>query len=400
MRTTDLVRWLATAVSAQPCGAALEDEIRRRFGSRHVLLTSTGRAGMTLLFRAMRRLAGPERSEIIVPSYTCYSVAASAVKAGLRPRIIDIVPATLDFDYTALEREDFSRVLAVVATNLYGFPSDLPLLTAIAHRHGTFVVDDAAQAMGATLDGRWVGTAGDAGLFSFDKGKNVSAVDGGAIVTNSDALASALRSEIAAVERPSVRNSAVHVVKALGYFGFLRPWLYGIPARIPQLGLGRTIFTTDYPLVQPDQVLVALALTMMRRLDQFTETRRRNASALLDSLRGARLTTIAPRSGAASVYLRLPVLVAGPREQATTIQALTEAGIGATGSYPRSLADIPELRDALANPHPSAAGGRDVARRIVTLPTHPFVTGDDIRRMQSILVGEASSVSPVSAPAS
>ena len=282
------MRWCGTAFSSTPAPAALEQAIRDRFGVRHVFLTSTGRAGLTLLLRAMRRLADGTRDQVVVPSYTCYSVPASVVKAGLRPRIVDISPHTLDYAPEALEQTDFSRVLAIVATNLYGLPNDLPALERVARRHGTFLVDDAAQALGATVGGRWSGTWGDAGLFSFDKGKNVSAIDGGILVTNSDALAAALREETARLETPGLGTSAVHVLKALAYFALLRPWLYGIPARIPQLGLGRTVYTTDYPLAQSDRVLVALGLTMLRRLDEFTSARRANAAALLAELRANR----------------------------------------------------------------------------------------------------------------
>ena len=212
--------------------------------------------------------------------------------------------------------------------------------------------------MGATVGGRWSGTWGDAGLFSFDKGKNVSAIDGGVLVTNSDALAAALREETARLEAPGPGTSAVHVLKALAYFALLRPWLYGIPARIPQLGLGRTVYTTDYPLAQPDRVLVALGLTMLRRLDEFTSARRANAAALLAELRAIELDTVEPHAGTAPAYLRLPVLLAGEREQRAAIAALNSAGIGATGSYPASIADLPELRNDLADPRPVATGGR------------------------------------------
>ena len=384
------------AFSSVPAAAALENEIRRRFGVRHVRFASTGRAAMTVLLRAMARLA-PARNEVIVPSYTCYSVAASVVKAGLRPRIVDITPETLDYDYAALERADFTRVLAVIATNLYGIPNDLPSLSAVARRNGAFVIDDAAQAMGATWAGRLAGTTGDAGLFSFDKGKNVSAIDGGVLVTNSEEMAAALDAEMAGLDAPRRADSAVHVVKAVAYFTLLRPWLYGIPVRIPQLKLGRTVFTTDYRMAQADPVLVALAATMMARLDQFTQARRQNAAALLNALRGVPVTTIAPATEAAPVYLRLPILTTGEREQAAAIQTLTAAGIGATGSYPRSLADVPELRDALADPKPAASGGRDVARRIDTLPTHTFVASADVSRMRRILAGEVPGAMPLRA---
>src|SRR5688572_27608989 len=85
----DLARWASLAVTPADSRAALSDLVRRRFGVRHAEFTSTGRAGMTLLLRAMARLAGPDRDEVVMPSYTCYSVAASAVKAGLKVRLID-----------------------------------------------------------------------------------------------------------------------------------------------------------------------------------------------------------------------------------------------------------------------------------------------------------------------
>ena len=135
--TVDLMRWCGTAFSSTTASAALEQAIRDRFGVRHVFLTSTGRAGLTLLLRAMRRLADGTRDQVVVPSYTCYSVPASVVKAGLRPRIVDISPHTLDYAPEALEQTDFSRVLAIVATNLYGLPNNLPALERVARRDGS-----------------------------------------------------------------------------------------------------------------------------------------------------------------------------------------------------------------------------------------------------------------------
>jgi perosamine synthetase len=398
LSTSDLLRWWVAAFSPDAAEEALQSTIRRRFDARHVELVSTGRAGMTLLLRAMRTLA-PERNEVIVPSYTCYSVAASAVKAGLRPRIVDIDPDTLDYDPVALDRQTSSKVLAITATNLYGFPSDLPTVMAVARRHGALVIDDAAQAMGARCEGRWAGTAGDAGLFSFDKGKNVSAIDGGAILTDRDDLAAAILQEVAGLRRPSAGQSAIHVAKALAYYVMLRPWLYSIPARIPQLGLGRTIYTTEYPLAKADAMLAALAATMMRRLDEFTEIRRSNARELIAALDGISVKPIAARHATEPVYLRLPVLVLGKRQQRATIEALTRGGIGATGSYPRSLADVPELQSSLAAA-PFAAGGRDVARRIVTLPTHSYVTSADVRHIRAILMAEKAEPAVAAAAAS
>jgi perosamine synthetase len=363
----------------------LRQALSARFGIRHVVLTSTGRAGLTVLLRALRRLS-PERTEVILPAFTCYSVAASVVKAGLAPRLVDVDPATLDFAPDALERADFSRVLAVVATNLYGMPSALPALTEIARRHGAFVVDDAAQAMGASVGGKWSGTLGDAGLYSFDKGKNVAAIDGGAIVTGSDEIAVALAQEHAGLPTSS-ESGAKALAKALAYSVLLRPWLYWIPNSVPQLGLGTTRFTTDFHIEQPPRALVALALTMLDRLDAFTQARTANAARLIEGLASVPgVRPVAPQPGAKAVYLRLPVLVDDPDARDGAIARLNAAGIGASGSYPASIADIPELQP-WANRARAAAGGQDIARRLITLPTHSYVGAADVARAVSVLAG-------------
>ncbi len=380
IRLPDLARWAGLALGGSDVVESLQQAFRDRFEVRHSFLTSTGRAGLTLLLTAFRRLASNDRDEVILPSYTCFSVAASVVKAGLRPRIVDISPDTLDYDLEELQATDFTRVLAIVATNLYGLPNDLPAITAIARRHGVFTVDDAAQAMGASVGGRPSGTWGDAGLFSLDKGKNVSAIDGGVVVTSSDDVAGALREVMAGLPSPGTRESTMGVAKALVYFMMLRPWLYWIPNRIPQLELGKTVFTTEFPLELPSRSLVALARTMVPRLDEFTQARVANAGALLDVLATVSgIQTVTPTSGAVPVYLRLPILIADADARDETLRGLNAAGIGATGSYPASLADVPELRRHLAGTT-LAVGGRRVARHIVTLPTHAFVSASDVSR--------------------
>jgi perosamine synthetase len=380
IRVTDLARWTAAAPRRDP-RAALAQLFCERFRVGHAFGLSTGRAAMTVALRAMRRFGG-NRDEVILPTYTCFSVAASVVKAGLKPRLVDIAPETLDFVPDALRRTDLRRVLAIVATNLYGLPNDLATITAIARPHNVFVIDDAAQAMGAAVDGRLCGTRGDAGLFSLDKGKNVSAIDGGMLVTGRDDLAAALREEIASLSAPSLATSIEGVAKALVYTALLRPSLYWIPERIPQLGLGKTVFTTEFPLERASRALAALGTVMMNRLDEFTRTRTANAAQLLDGLRAVPgLEHIAPIRGAEPVYLRLPLLVTDPATRDRLLAALRSAGIGATGSYPAALAEVSELRPLVAGPITSAPGGRYVAQRIVTLPTHAYVTAADVERI-------------------
>src|SRR6185436_10114869 len=119
-------------------------------------------------------------------------------------RLVDLNPETLDFNLDELRRADFTRVLAIVATNLYGLPNDMPAIAAIARDRGVFLIDDAAQSMNASVGGRPCGTWGDAGIFSFDKGKNVPAIDGGIVVTNDDRVAAALTAECEPLATPGL----------------------------------------------------------------------------------------------------------------------------------------------------------------------------------------------------
>jgi dTDP-4-amino-4,6-dideoxygalactose transaminase len=385
----NLARWAGRLLSGGGSRDALAAALAARVGVRHASLICTGRAGLSVLARAIRRLA-PQADEILVPAYTCYSVPASIARAGLRPRLVDVDPDTLDYDRAALEAADLRRVAAIVATNLYGIPNDMPALVAFARAHGLLVVDDAAQALGAVSSGRPAGTWGDAGLYSLDKGKNVSAIDGGVLVTSDDRVQDALAAELASLPEPPLPRRAEHLVKALVYATLLHPRVYWIPNAIPQLGLGRTVYTTEFAIEHQDPSLAALGTIMLRQLDAFTAARRANAERVMAAIGAPRGVTRLPvPAGSEAAWLRLPLLVQDAERRARLLAGLTAAGIGATGSYPASLADVPELQSALAATGGAFPGARSVASRIVTLPTHPYVSAADVATMARIVRGVA-----------
>ncbi|MCG8081161.1 MAG: DegT/DnrJ/EryC1/StrS family aminotransferase, partial [Candidatus Thiodiazotropha taylori] len=119
---------------------------------------------MTALLAAVKlQNSGNDRDEVIIPAYTCYSVASSVINAGLRIRLCDIDPRTLSYDEQQLRQLDFSRVVGIVSANLYGLPNDLPMLEKLAESEGILLIDDAAQSLNAKIDGRYLGSFGDAG---------------------------------------------------------------------------------------------------------------------------------------------------------------------------------------------------------------------------------------------
>ncbi len=352
-----------------------------------VWLVSTGRAAMTLALEGMKRAArDPQRVEVIVPGYTCYSVPAAIERAGLVPRLCDVDPATLSPDLGSLVGIDTRRVLAIVSANLYGLPNALADLEDFARRHGLFMLDDAAQALGARYQGRPVGSFGDAGLFSFDKGKNITTLQGGVLVAGSGDLRDALDSVTTGLLAASPVGTLGTLCKLPLYALLLRPWAYGAVRRLP-LGLGTTPYEPDYPIAPYSRALAGLAALQLARLGEYTGVRVRNAGRLreaLEGLPGFSMPRVLP--GAEPAYVRYPVFVE-PRRRAGVIVALERAGIGATASYPLALMDVPEVARRLPGDQQPTPGAREVARRIVTLPTHAYSPHDLGRRIADVDMG-------------
>jgi dTDP-4-amino-4,6-dideoxygalactose transaminase len=358
-----------------------------RFDLAGCVFVSSGRAGLTLLLETLYELRGDvRRNEVIIPGYTCFSVPASVERAGLRIRIGDIEPRTLSYDLDRLGGRDFSRVLAIVSANLYGLPNDLPAIEALARRHGVYMVDDAAQAMGATFGARAAGTFGDAGLFSLDKGKNITSMQGGILVTRDAKIAAALCRRVAALPGAGGADTLAQVLKLFLYAVLLPPARYGITRRLPFLGLGRTPYVTPSPLTRYSPALGAFAAILYERLDALGDARRAAATRIQAALAGRPdIVPVEPLPGAMPVYVRLPVLAADAGSREELLRRLDAAGIGATASYPTAIADIAELQGRVDPADLDCPGARAVASRILTLPTHPFVQPPDVERMAMAL---------------
>jgi perosamine synthetase len=351
------------------------------------LLFSTGRAAMVIALEALREIAAdPRRTEVIVAGYTCYSVPASVLRAGLHPRLCDVDPRTLSLNLDDLARFDMSKVLAIVSANLYGMPNDMARLESLARDAGVYLLDDAAQALGARLQGRPIGGFGNIGLYSFDKGKNITSLEGGALVTSDESLTRVLTRRWTALPRVPAPRVAITAAKLAAYSLLLRPALYGLVHKLPFLGLGKTAYEDDYPLLRYPQLLAGFAHSVYERLPQLTAARRANADSLRQALRAnAALEPVPLLPDAEAGYTRLPVLVRDPAKRAQFIAALEGAGFGATASYPAALADVPELVGKLNEEDRRAPGARQVAQRIMTLPVHPYCPPGYAARVAQVL---------------
>ena len=171
--------------------AALEDELARMLGIEHAVAVSSGTDALLLALMALDIKAG---DEVITPTYSFFATAGAVARLGATPVLVDVDEATFNVDPGEVAAAITSRTRAIIPVHLFGLSADLDPIVAVAARHGIPVVEDAAQAIGATYKSRPVGGIGACGCFSFFPSKNLGAFgDAGLFTTNDAALAKRAR---------------------------------------------------------------------------------------------------------------------------------------------------------------------------------------------------------------
>lgn len=174
-----------------PAVLKFEESIASYLGVNYAVGLASGTDALILALRAFNIGAG---DEVIIPAYTFFATAGAVMSVGAMPVFVDIDPVTYEIGMTQIEARITSRTKAIIPVHLYGHPVDMDLILEIAKKHNLKVIEDNAQAFGATYKGRKTASLGDIGCLSFFPTKNLGAFgDGGMVVTNDAALAERMR---------------------------------------------------------------------------------------------------------------------------------------------------------------------------------------------------------------
>jgi perosamine synthetase len=321
--------------------AALEERFCRLVGVKHAVAVSSGTAGLHLALLAHGIGSG---DEVITSSFTFIASANSVLYAGARPVFADVDPATFNLDPSCVEAAITGRTKAIMPVHLYGQTCDMEPLLDIARHHGLLIVEDAAQAVGATYRGRPAGSFGT-GVFSLYATKNVMSAEGGIVTTDDDTVDEMLR---------LLRN-------------------HGMAERYHHRMLGYNFRMTD--------LHAAIGLSQMDKLERFTGLRRRNAEYLSSHVRG--VLTPAVADGRGHVWHQYTVRFEhGSRDAA--VQKLNAAGIGTGIFYPIPAHQQPYMRQAAGEFH--LPNTERLAAEVLSLPVHPSLMQEDLDR----IVGEVN----------
>jgi perosamine synthetase len=354
--------------------ATLRRQLADRFVDKAFTLHASGREALRVAFAQLS--AATNRSEIAIPAYSCFSIPAAAVAAGLRVRLVD-VDARGQLDLGSLERLPLERVAAVTVTNLFGVPEPIRAVCRLAREAGATVIDDAAQTFGGVSAEGPVGGRADVGVLSFGRGKPLSALGGGALVCREDPPDGAAAN---AAEEPK-RWAAL--LRAIIYDAARIPVVLRGLSAIPALGIGTTEYDPGFSRGSMPGAAVTLAAVLLPELDAANRSRTQRANALAARL--ANDTDFKPLvagPGDIGIYPRLGVLAPTRARRDAALAALVP--FGATRMYPTPLGEISGLRPHLVG-ETGCPGADDFCGRLLTLPTHAGLRGRRLDKLLALL---------------
>ena len=344
-----------------------------------MILTDSGTTALSLALRlAVAERPGP----VALPAYCCYDIATATDAAQVEFVLYDIDPATLGPDPESLRAALDRGARVVVVVHLYGIPVDLSSIKTLTAPADVIIIEDAAQGVGARLNGQPVGSFGRYAVLSFGRGKGMTGGRGGALLANAPDAAARLTGMGGVSGRAS--GSGRDAALLLAQWVLARPSLYGVPLSLPFLRLGETIYREPTAPAAPSGFALGTLTRTLHLGEAEAKQRRVNAAWLLQRLPGNGLAS-APRmpTGAIPGFLRLPLLVDPAALSRFKDEQLRSVGVWR--GYPTALPDLKGFGSRRRDPEHATPGARILAERLFTLPTHGLLN-DESRRALAVLL--------------
>jgi perosamine synthetase len=327
---------LTSGLGAGPAVTQFEKKFAEFACVKHAIAVNTGTAA---LHSAIVAAGVKQGDEVILPSFTFVATAEAVVMAGGKPVFTDVDPETYNISPAEIKKSITKKTKAIIPVDLYGFSAEIKPISEIAAKHGLAVVEDAAQAHGATYDGKPAGVFADAACWSLYASKNMTTGEGGVITTDSDEMAETLR---------LIRT-------------------HGEKAKYASLMLGY-----NYRM---SEIQAAIGLVQLEKLPAFVAKRRENAKRLTRLLAKTDRLQLPEetKDRQHSWYLYTVRLKnATENERNKIVEELRRKDIGAEVYYSNPVHLMPYYRERF--------GGRKLpetekaAKQVFSLPIHPGVT--------------------------
>jgi dTDP-4-amino-4,6-dideoxygalactose transaminase len=330
---------LTHGLGAGPMVTEFESAFAKFVKAKHAIAMNSGTAALHSALVAVGVKAG---DEVILPSFTFVATAEAVVFTGAKPVFVDITPDTYTISPRAIERAITKKTKVIMPVDLYGMPADMQPIREIAEKHGLKIVEDAAQAHGATYKGKPAGAFADAACWSFYGSKNMTTGEGGMLTTDNDEIAEAPR--------------------------YIRS--HGEKQKYKSLMLGHNYHMPE--------IEAAIGCVQLKKLPKFVAKRRENAKRLTQKLQKAKSLKLPrePDGFKCSWYLYTVRLKNANREERDgLVEKLKQKGIGAFVCYVNPIHLMPYYRKFGKCRLPET---EKASSQVFSLPVHPGVTPKQI----------------------
>jgi len=377
---------LTRSTPASP--APVERELAAYLGTAHVVHTPMCRTGIYL---ALKHLIQPGQ-EVILSPYTIADVVNMVLAAGGRPVFADVERRVCNLAAAGVEAAIGPNTGAVLVTHLHGIAADIETIAALCKQHNVALVEDAAQAFGAEVNGRKLGTFGDAGVFSFGMYKNINSWFGGAVCTDRTELATALAQQLDHQPQQSRGMLLTRLVKGLltdlvtrrSVFPLLSRHLFRIglvhDVRLinrfieTELNSDRNDTLPPHYLHHSSGTQLALLSQQLHTIEALNDERRGYAHRYWEALHGAPGITV-PEASAGNVFSAFPIQV---QDRHALLCQLLQSGCDVAAQHLKNCADL----DSFAEFASDCPNARACAASVILLPTWP---GYGERQVQLII---------------
>jgi len=302
-------------------------------------------SGTDALHLSIKALNIGEGDEVITTPFTFFATVEAIVYTGARPVFVDIESESFGIDCSRIEEKITQRTKAILPVHLFGHPSDMERIMAIAEKHSLYVIEDCAQAFGAEIRGRKVGSFGDMGCFSFYPSKNLGAYgDGGMISIRKHGFSDAIKS----LRNHGSKGSYIH--DAIGFNSRL------------------------------DELQAGILLVKLKRVDEYNRKRREKALRYNSLLSGV-VTCPSEKEGVYHVYNQYTILCKNRKE---VQQGLKENGISSVVYYPKPL-HLQDAMSSLGYKEGSFPVAEKTSREVLSLPMYAELEESDIEKIAGVI---------------
>lgn len=370
-----LIKGIKGFLSEKESIKSFENALKTIVDVKFAFAINSGTSAIFIALESLKRIR-PDRKKVVIPAYTAPIIKLPIERAGLEIVLCEVSRDTFNMDLTKLPELLSDDVLCVMPVHLFGIPTDIEPIKAMAKDKDIFILEDAAQSFGSKIDGKQTGSFGDIGILSFHRGKNLSTYSGGAILTNSESIANICERMVNALPCQGAISRFSNLIKLTIISQLVKPLVYDILNPLAAPFKSRDVHEA-FDAFKYTGFQAKVGTQIFEHLEEYSRIRYNNGMRLLNGLKGVKGVTVPKiRDGMFPAFNQFPMVLDDADKMEKLFNALLSNGIEATRLYLKPMHKIFHLNYAKEpDPFPTASW---LAQGLLLIPTHPYAASNDM----------------------